>query len=110
MPHVGWLEAIRVLRNCHPEVTVILPGEKIQVMPGDDVRAMVAPYVGVIHQALDAKVGEWRGTTAASQVKQVRHLLNIYFHFHEGAIDDEEFNALIEDLLYVHKPVGVHLL
>lgn len=105
MPHVGWLEAIRVLRDCHPEMTVILPGEKRQIRPGDDVRAIIAPHVSVMRQALDAGVGTWRGYTSESQVRQVRRLLDVYFCFHQGAIDAAALNALIEDLLYVHKGV-----
>ena len=35
--HVRWTEALRVVRAYHPEVTIILPQEKIQIYPGDDV-------------------------------------------------------------------------
>lgn len=60
-----WTEAMRVVRADHPEVTIIMPGEKIQVHPGDDVRRLITPYVAVIRQALDSKrVGEWKGYTA----------------------------------------------
>ena len=52
--HVRWTEALRVVRAYHPEVTIILPEEKIQILPGDDVRAAIAPMVGVIRRALDA--------------------------------------------------------
>ena len=41
--HVRWTEALRVVRAYHPEVTIILPEEKIQILPGDDVRAAIAP-------------------------------------------------------------------
>ena len=54
--HVRWTEALRVVRAYHPEVTIILPEEKIQILPGDDVRAAIAPMVGVIRRALDAGV------------------------------------------------------
>ena len=54
--HVRWTEALRVVRAYHPEVTIILPEEKIQIFPGDDVRAAIAPMVGVIRRALDAGV------------------------------------------------------
>ncbi|WP_349859495.1 hypothetical protein [Bacteroides cellulosilyticus] len=43
-----WTEAMRVVRADHPEVTIIMPGEKIQVHPGDDVRRLITPYVAVI--------------------------------------------------------------
>ena len=46
--HVRWTEALRVVRAYHPEVTIILPEEKMQLLPGDDVRAAIAPMVGVI--------------------------------------------------------------
>ena len=36
-----WTEALRVVRAYHPEVTIILPQEKIQIYPGDDVRGMI---------------------------------------------------------------------
>ena len=42
--HVRWTEALRVVRAYHPEVTIILPEEKIQILPGDDVRAAIAPW------------------------------------------------------------------
>ena len=59
--HVRWTEALRVVRAYHPEVTIILPEEKIQILPGDDVRAAIAPMVGVIRRALDSGVGQWHG-------------------------------------------------
>ena len=31
--HVRWTEALRVVRAYHPEVTIILPEEKIQILP-----------------------------------------------------------------------------
>ena len=43
--HVRWTEALRVVRAYHPEVTIILPQEKIQIYPGDDVRGMITPAV-----------------------------------------------------------------
>ena len=81
--HVRWTEALRVVRAYHPEVTIILPQEKTQIYPGDDVRGMIAPAVGVIRHALDAGVWQWHGYTAESRVKQVRTLLSHYFHYHE---------------------------
>ena len=57
--HVRWTEALRVVRAYHPEVTIILPEEKIQILPGDDVRAAIAPMVGVIRRALDAGAVAW---------------------------------------------------
>ena len=45
--HVRWTEALRVVRAYHPEVTIILPEEKIQILPGDDVRAAIAPMVEI---------------------------------------------------------------
>ena len=65
--HVRWTEALRVVRAYHPEVTIILPEEKIQILPGDDVRAAIAPMVGVIRRALDAGVGQWHGYTMPRQ-------------------------------------------
>ena len=59
--HVRWTEALRVVRAYHPEVTIILPQEKTQIYPGDDVRGMIAPAVGVIRHALDAGVWQWHG-------------------------------------------------
>ena len=53
--HVRWTEALRVVRAYHPEVTIILPEEKMQLLPGDDVRAAIAPMVGVIRRALDGQ-------------------------------------------------------
>lgn len=100
---VRWTEAMRVVRADHPEVTIILPGEKIQVYPGDDVRKMISAHVSVIRQALDAKVGEWKGYTAECRIKQVRRLLNHYFHFHEGCITESDFTLLLDDLLFIHK-------
>ena len=101
--HVRWTEALRVVRAYHPEVTIILPEEKMQLLPGDDVRAAIAPMVGVIRRALDAGVGQWHGYTETCRVRQVRLLLSHYFHYHEGCIGAEELDLLIEDLLYVHK-------
>lgn len=60
--HVRWTEALRVVRAYHPEVTIILPEEKIQILPGDDVRAAIAPMVGVIRRALDAGWGSGMAT------------------------------------------------
>ena len=99
-----WTEAMRIVRADHPEVTIILPNEKIQVRPGDDVRSLITPYVAVIRQALDGKrVGEWKGYTAECRIRQVRRLLTHYFYFHEGAISEQAFDLLVEDLLFVHK-------
>lgn len=89
--HVRWTEALRVVRAYHPEVTIILPQEKTQIYPGDDVRGMITPAVGVIRHALDAGV------------KQVRTLLSHYFHYHEDSIHPAELDLMIEDLLFVHK-------
>ena len=95
---------MRIVRADHPEVTIILPNEKIQVRSGDDVRSLIAPYVAVIRQALDSKrVGEWKGYTAECRIRQVRRLLTHYFYFHEGAISEQAFDLLVEDLLFVHK-------
>ena len=94
--HVRWTEALRVVRAYHPEVTIILPQEKIQIYPGDDVRGMITPAVGVIRHALDAGVWQWH-------VKQVRTLLSHYFHYHENSIHPAELDLMIEDLLFVHK-------
>lgn len=53
--HVRWTEALRVVRAYHPEVTIILPQEKTQIYPGDDVRGMITPAVGVIrHDSMQA--------------------------------------------------------
>ena len=99
-----WTEAMRVVRADHPEVTIIMPGEKIQVHLGDEVRRLITPYVAVIRQALDSKrVGEWKGYTADCRVRQVRRLLTHYFYFHEGCISEADFNLMVEDLLFVHK-------
>ena len=68
--HVRWTEALRVVRAYHPEVTIILPEEKIQILPGDDVRAAIAPMVGVIRRALDAGVGQWHGYTETCRVRR----------------------------------------
>ena len=101
---VRWTEAMRVVRADHPEVTIIMPGEKIQVHPGDDVRRLITPYVAVIRQALDCKRGgEWKGYTTDCRVRQVRRLLTHYFYFHEGCISEADFNLMVEDLLFVHK-------
>lgn len=101
--NVRWTEALRVVRAYHPEVTIILPEEKMQLLPGDDVRAAITPMVGVIRRALDAGVGQWHGYTETCRVRQVRLLLSHYFHYHEGCIGADELDLLIEDLLYVHK-------
>ena len=98
--HVRWTEALRVVRAYHPEVTIILPQEKTQIYPGDDVRGMIAPAVGVIRHA---GVWQWHGYTAESRVKQVRTLLSHYFHYHEDSIQPAELDLMIEDLLFVHK-------
>ena len=98
-----WTEAMRVVRSHHPEVTVIMPEEKIQLRPGDDVRALITPYVGVIRRALNGGVGHWHGYTSECQVRQVRIILSHYFHYHDGCISESELNLLIEDLLYIHK-------
>ena len=71
--HVRWTEALRVVRAYHPEVTIILPQEKIQIYPGDDVRGMITPAVGVIRHALDAGVWQWHGYTAESRVEAGTH-------------------------------------
>ena len=105
--HVRWTEALRVVRAYHPEVTIILPQEKTQIYPGDDVRAIITPYVRTICRALDeGKAGgvwQWHGYTAESRVKQVRTLLSHYFHYHEDSIHPAELDLMIEDLLFVHK-------
>ena len=101
--HVRWTEALRVVRAYHPEVTIILPQEKTQIYPGDDVRGMIAPAVGVIRHALDAGVWQWHGYTAESRVKQVRTLLSHYFHYHQDSIHPAELDLMIEDLLFVHQ-------
>lgn len=99
-----WTEALRIVRSCHPEVTIILPKEKIQVRAGDDVRALIAPYVAIIRRALDeGKVGKWHGTSSDCCVKQVHRILNHYFHFYPGSITEPELHVMIEDMLYVHK-------
>lgn len=102
-PKTRWTDALRVVRSYHPEVTIILPDEKIQLRPGDDVRRAITPYVGVIRCALDAKVVMWHGYTVECRVRQVRSILSHYFHYHEGCISAPELDLLIEDLLYVHK-------
>ena len=61
----------------------------MQLLPGDDVRAAIAPMVGVIRRALDAGVGQWHGYTETCRVRQVRLLLSHYFHYHEGCIGAE---------------------
>lgn len=76
---------------------------KILIYPGDDVRGMITPAVGVIRHALDAGVWQWHGYTAESRVKQVRTLLSHYFHYHEDSIHPAELDLMIEDLLFVHK-------
>lgn len=59
-----WMEAMRVVRSDHPEVTVFMPNEKMQVHPGDDVRELIENHVSIIRRVLDAKkVGEWKGYT-----------------------------------------------
>ena len=95
--HVRWTEALRVVRAYHPEVTIILPEEKIQILPGDDVRAAIAPMVGVIRRALDAGVGQWHGYTETCRVRQVRLLLSHYFHYHEAA-------SVPRNLIYSSRP------
>ena len=78
--HVRWTEALRVVRAYHPEVTIILPQEKTQIYPGDDVRGMIAPAVGVIRHALDAGVCCRYGSyTALSNAFCVHYAL----HFRE---------------------------
>lgn len=94
---------MRVVRECHPEVTIIMPDQKIQVHPGDDVRAMIAPYVGAVGYALDHDAGEWKGYTEECHIHQVRTVLNQIFYFHEGCIGEHDFFELLEDLMYIHK-------
>lgn len=104
MPYVRWTEALRVVRACHPEVTIIMPEEKIQLHPGDDVRALITSYVRIICRALDdGKAGEWHGYTAECRIRQVRTILIRHFRFHKGCISDAELNHLLDDLIYVHK-------
>ncbi|WP_308757533.1 hypothetical protein [uncultured Bacteroides sp.] len=108
MPYVRWTEAMRVVRACHPEVTVIMPEEKIQLRPGDDVRVLIGPYVRIICRALDdGKVGEWHGHTAECRVRQVRIILSHYFRFQKGCIGDAALDSLLDDLMYVHKSCGI---
>lgn len=83
--HVRWTEAMRVVRIDHPEVTIILPSEKIQVRKGDDVRALISPYVAIIHLALDKNVGQWKGQSVECRVKQVRQHLGFFFTSTKGA-------------------------
>ncbi len=94
---------MRVVRACHPEVTIILSCEKTQLHPGDDVRTHIAPYVASIHQALDNGAGEWHGYTPECRIRQVRLALNHYFYFHPGCISDTELEILLDELLYVKK-------
>lgn len=101
---VRWSEAMRVVRECHPEVTIIMPDQKIQVHPGDDIRALISPYVGAICYALDHKAGQWKGYSEECRIHQVRAQLNYYFCFHSGSIDEHELFKLLEDLIFVHKP------
>jgi hypothetical protein len=95
---------MRVVRACHPEVTIILPTEKIPVRPGDDVRAMITPYVAIIRHALNSgKYGSWNGDTGDCRTKQVRHILGQYFYFYSGSITEKQLSELLDDLLYIHK-------
>ena len=104
MPYVRWTEALRVVRACHPEVTIIMPEEKIQIYPGDDVRAIITPYVRTICRALDeGKAGGGHGYTPECRIRQVRTILTRYFRFHKGSISDAELDHLLDDLIYVHK-------
>ena len=57
-----WTEAMRVVRADHPEVTIIMPGEKIQVHPGDDVRRLITPYVAVITTKKGSRDGKFHAT------------------------------------------------
>ena len=100
---VSWIKAMQVLREYHPEATIILPSQKIQVYPGDDVRSLITPYVGAICYALDHEAGQWKGYTEECRIHQVRTLLNYSFYFHEGCISEREFFLLLEDLMYIHK-------
>lgn len=99
---VRWTKAMRVVRECHPEVTIIMPEEKIQVRAGDDVRSLITPYVDAIGYALNHRAGEWNGYTPECRIHQVRVILNHYFYFHEGCISDHEFYLILDDLLFVH--------
>ena len=101
--HVRLSEALRVVRAYHPEVPIILPQEKTLIYPGDDVRGMITPAVGVIRHALAAGVWQWPGYSDESRVKQLRTLLSHYFHYHEDSIHPAELDLMIEDLLFVHK-------
>ena len=102
--HVRWTEALRVVRAYHPEVTIILPQEKIQIYPGDDVRGMITPAVGVIRHALDAGVWQWQirihcrvareaGTPPAQPLLPLSR----------GQHPSGRTRPMIEDLLFVHK-------
>ena len=99
---VRWLEALRVIRACHPEATIILPCEKIQVRPGDDVRALIATHVADIRNTLTNGIGCWNGYTPECRIRQVRRMLGQYFYFHPGSISDGDLDELLDDLIYVN--------
>lgn len=96
MPGYRWVEALRIIRKEHSEVTIILPGEKIAVHPGDDVRALLTPHVHAICRMLDeGTLAGWNGYTLECRVRQLRSMLGHYFYFHAGSISEEEINALL---------------
>lgn len=97
-----WLEALRVIRACHPEVTIILPCEKIQVRSGDDVRALIAPRVANICEALAKGVDEWHGYTPECRIRQVRRALCRYFYFHSGSISPAGLDELLDELIFIN--------
>ncbi|MCD8182295.1 MAG: hypothetical protein LUE99_03545 [Bacteroides sp.] len=102
-PGLRWTDVLRVIRNCHPEATIILPFEKIQLRAGDDVRSLIAPRVANIRQTLDSGVDEWHGYTPECRIRQVRLALSHYFYFQEGCISNADLDVLLDELIYVKR-------
>lgn len=92
-----------MIRTCHPEVTIILPCEKIQVRSGDDVRTLIAPRVASICEAIARGVDEWRGYTPECRIRQVRIALYRYFYFHAGSISPADLDNLLDELIFINR-------
>ena len=92
-----------MIRACHPEATIILPCEKIQVRSGDNVRALIAPRVASICEAIARGADEWHGYTAECRIRQVRRALYRYFYFHAGSISPTDLDDLLDELIFIKR-------
>lgn len=90
---------LRQLRKENPDVTIILPSEKIKIQKVADISTIVSPYVIAIKQELDSEYGKWKGDSSDSHIKQVKKMLKIHFDFSD--VSEKKVDETIDGILYV---------